>query len=79
MKTLRVKVSDEAAKRLGVEVANHGLWPQAACIEVLLADRLRLAQALRVIRDSGGLYSANVATAALDECGIADPPEEDHP
>ena len=41
---------------------------------------LRLAQALRLLRDTtSGAYISNVAQAALDACGISDPPEEDHP
>lgn len=44
------------------------------------ADRLRLAQALRLLRDttSPGGYVENVCVSALNDCGIEDPPEEDH-
>lgn len=62
--------------------ASDAAFIAAASPEVvlaLIAVQLRLAQALRVIRDSGGAYSTNVAAAALAECGIPDPPEEDHP
>jgi hypothetical protein len=44
----------------------------------LEAQMLRLAQGLRVLRDTGSEYTRNVATAALEEAGIPDPPEDDH-
>lgn len=42
------------------------------------AQRLRLAQALRILRDTTRGFAANVADRALAEAGIVDPPEEDH-
>ncbi|HSX23179.1 MAG TPA: hypothetical protein VLE97_10450 [Gaiellaceae bacterium] len=53
-----------------------------AALEKLVADEqareLRLAQGLRVIRDTTGEYAANVASRALIEAGVPDPPDEDH-
>lgn len=47
-------------------------------LERLEAKVLRLAQGLRVIRDSTGDYPSNIARRALEEAGVPDPPEEDH-
>jgi hypothetical protein len=43
------------------------------------AKILRLAQALRLLRDTGTEYAWRVSTAALEAAGIPDPPEEDQP
>jgi len=50
-------------------------------INALSASHLRLAQGLRVIRDTTSItgYVANVAARALEEAGVNDPPDEDHP
>lgn len=48
-------------------------------VDTLDARLLRLSQALRLLRDTSGEYVGNVAQRALDEAGIPEPPEEDHP
>ncbi len=57
--------------------ASHEQAVEAVICE-LLASRLRLAQGLRVLRDTSSDYAEYVATRALEEAGIGDPPEEDH-
>lgn len=50
--------------------------PKGGRVPVVRADRaLRMAQALRTIRDTTEGYPANVARRALEEAGVRDPYE----
>lgn len=46
-----------------------------------VAQRDRLAQACRLLRDTSSVdsYTYSVVAAALDESGVPEPSEEDHP
>ena len=60
-----------------------GAWTRGECVcprgiddgAVAKAACLRLAQALRLIRDTTDGYPSNVAARALREAGIPDPPD----
>lgn len=63
-----------------VQIANH-TWESWRALPDYLDPQLRLAQALRLLRDTSeeGGYVQNVCKRALLEAGVPDPPEEDHP
>ena len=69
-----------AAKAAGPLLVMRSLFALAAERERLAAESLRLAQALRLLRDttSNGSYVYNTAVRALAEAAIPEPPEEDH-
>lgn len=78
MTIIRVKTSDAYAALTARRLDALGLIPEAACVEVLLGDRMTLAQALRQLRDTAAsVYVQTVARRALEECGLAEPADEE--
>lgn len=61
-----------------VEIVNNTKESWEALNQPVVDPLLRLAQALRLLRDTTEGYVRNVAARALLEAGVPDPPEEDH-
>jgi hypothetical protein len=61
---------------LGVREAGDGTYDMTLKVPDLAAANLRLAQALRLIRDTTDGFASRHAAATLDRLGIEDPEED---